>query len=651
MNNMFNKFTVLSAISLAILSGCGGGGGSSASPSTPTTPTTPAPPSSAPLDERITMVSPTQVETQQSVGLVAMVSSGAEIITSEWEQTAGPATTFLAENSQVIGFDVQEAGSYAFTYRATDSQGSTTEQEVTFTAQQSSASTVAQLRLDHAVTERGKVSLRIDASDPGMGFTVTWRQLSGPTIPTDDLTPQGNFLFFDAPSVTKDELIEFEAAVTFNDGSNGSDSAFVLVKNTDINNGGFFPDAASRIVTEDARAYNSTGQYANVLVDCVYNNQIDASCRFSTLPIIGQDTPNPTIDDIMSRVVVSHDWMAERFREYLQTSPVAPDIIQLLKAVTAIVISVDVRPSFYWAATGAIYLDPDNFWVTPEERDTLNDVPDFRSGFGNDLQFIMPWRYVRNGQNYLNATSYHPKDRLTRTTADVQADITWLLFHELAHANDFIFPSAHATLAPESSPLQFVNDNTIPSDLLDQRYPLASQEMKSLAQVSFAGNTASSVQKGYVGINIEQFFEPDAAAMYYSYLTDREDFATIFERFMMAYRLGVHSDVAIIETNENPNNLVHWGQRNRVVDPKLRNRTIFVVNSIYSNLDVASALNDLPAQQNMVPGVSWFDNLMASQSPIPALQFKGPSSVNTIPELRLGPHDHQRGRPILPKIK
>lgn len=652
--NVF-RLTTIGMLSATMLAGCGGGGGGSttAAPTPPSTPSNPAPPpsSSAPLVDRLALVTPEQVETNQSISLIAMVESGAEITQSTWTQTTGPAVTFLADNSQVIGFDVSEAGEYTFSYQGTDSNGTTAQQEVNFSVQQGSNAANAMVRLDHAVTETGKVSFRVDSSDPNNAIaSVAWTQIAGPTLTSSQLTAQENFLFFDAPDVNQDQLIEFQAAVTFANGNQDTDSAFVLVKNTEVNNGGFFPDAAGRIVSEDVYAYRPQSQYANVLVDCVYNNQIDTSCSFGALPLIGQaGVTVPSVDAIMQRVVVSHDWMAERFREYLTNSPVSEDIRQLLNAVTAIVISVDVRPSFYWAATGAIYLDADNFWVTPEERDTLNDVPDFRSAFGGDLQFIMPWRYAQDGVNYLNRNSYSRVLRETRTQEDVQADITWLLFHELAHANDFFNPAIHQSLPNNSSPLLWANDNPTSSDELVQSLPLASNELSSLAQVSFAGETANATQRNYDAADIENFFRPDGAAIYYGFFTRREDYATIFERFMMAHRLGVDADVAVISTENNPNFLVQWGQRNRINETQVKARTQFVVNSIYPSLNVEAALNNLPAPQNMVRGVSWFDNLMNTT---PSSQNVGVASgTNANASFRLGPHDNHRARPGMPKIK
>ncbi|MCY7294107.1 hypothetical protein [Alteromonas sp. a30] len=648
MKNKRLRYATIGALSFTTLVNCGGGG-SASTPLAP--PSNPVPPvnSSAPLSERLTLITPEQVETNQSVGLVATVTAGAEITRSNWIQTAGPNVQFLAKNSQVIGFDVIQSGDYRFTYQGTDANGDTSEKEVSFSVSESDASAKAMVRLDHAVTEQGKVSLRVDSSDANnANAQISWRQISGPTISQDQLTVHGHFLFFDAPAVTRDTLLEFEARLRFSDGSEDTDNAFVLVKNTDINGGGFFPDASSRIVSEDVYTYQPQSPYANVLVNCVYNNQIDTSCPFSTLPLIGGDSPNPDIDDIMQRVVVSHDWMAERFREYLETSPVSNDIIGLLKAVTAIVISVDVRPSFYWAATGAIYLDAANFWVTPEERDTLNDVPDFRSAFGNELRFIMPWRYAENGEDYLNRNDYSRILRETRSQEDVQADITWLLFHELAHANDFFDPAVHQSLPGNISPLLYANQNGTSSEQLVQALPLSSNQMKGLAQVSFAGETATSTQRRYDAADIENAFRPDGAVMYYSYFTSREDFATLFERFMMSYRLGVDSDVAVISREDNPDFLVQWGQRNRFNSPQVRQRTQFVVNSIYPNLNVTAALNTLPAPQDMIRGVSWFDNLMNStdQSNTSAHRH-----THTEAELHMNERELHWNRPVLPKVQ
>ena len=78
----------------------------------------------------------------------------------------------------------------------------------------------------------------------------------------------------------------------------------------------------------------------------------------------------------------------------LRTQASQADILRLFNGVTAIVIGAQVRPSFYYALTGAIYLDADNFWLTAAQRDVINEAPDFRSEFDRDLMYSGVWRYT-----------------------------------------------------------------------------------------------------------------------------------------------------------------------------------------------------------------------------------------------------------------
>lgn len=288
----------------------------------------------------------------------------------------------------------------------------------------------------------------------------------------------------------------------------------------------------------------------------------------------------------MDRVLVSHQWMGERFKDYLTNSVVGPDMLRLLRGVTAIVISYEVRPSFYWAVTGAIYLDADNFWVTPLERDTLNEIPDYRSGFGSDLQFIMPWRYVKD-DNYYPAGRFPVADRLTRTFADVEADISWLMYHELGHANDFFPPASWGQLSLNRSPLETINLSSMApdSDDLDSTFPLRSDEMHALAKVNFGGDDATLAQKNVTPDDVVNLFTPDVSTGFYNYYTTREDYATLFEKFMMKYRLDADSDIAIVARNDNPDYLVSWGQRNRFNEPALQQRVLFTVNRVLPEID------------------------------------------------------------------
>ncbi|WP_416304877.1 hypothetical protein [Neptunicella sp. SCSIO 80796] len=628
----------LAPLCLFALVACGGGGGSlstsnnhnSGSPVTPT-----APPPTEP--DSLLLVSTETALQHQSVGLAALMPENLNGSAVHWQQLTGPQVTLLAADSQVISFDAEQTGNYSFEFTANTTDGSVSD-TISLSVQSNSAA-VVQIRLDHVAVEQGKVSLRVDSNS---AFTSTqWQQISGPTVTLDK---QGNMLFFDAPKVEFDTLLEFQATLKLANGSTTTDTVYVLIKNAEIAEDGYFPYYAEQVVTLSAHPYLPTSPYADVLVDCVYSNTLTDTCSFNQLPLIGMQHPQPQIEDIMQRVVVSHDWMGERFRQYLQQSDVSPDMLNLLRATTAIVISYDVRPSFYWSATGAIYLDADNFWLTPQERDTLNDAPDYRAEFGNQLQFSIPWTYTHNGSPAF--VGYDPADRQPRAFADMEAEVTWLLYHELAHANDYIAPSRWSLLSANSNPLQEANRENIPSISKQMviQYPWIDENspLFGLADVSFDGDTPTSQQKAYQPDDILGLFRDDYATDFYNYSSQAEDLAMYFQHLMLSYRLGFTPVVAIIDNDD----IVAWGEFNRISTSQLQGKGAFVIDNILPEVDSRDVYQSLQPLKNMQTGVSFSQSVRAGK------QAKGL-------EQRLDRQiwlKHQRqashiGRPKLPKAR
>ncbi|MGJ8681423.1 hypothetical protein [Paraglaciecola sp.] len=609
--NQFNKIVFL--VSFQILCACGGSGGNT---SPVIIPPSPVPPNIDIQPKRT--VNGLSFYHQDSFSLgqpasFAVTAANSDLVDISWRQTAGAELEILASHSQVIAFDIKQSGDYQLEFTGTTSAGQTINETFNFTALTSSDSS-ANIRLDHAVSETASVSLRV-ASNPNKSvLNISWNQLDGSQIVNIDT--QENDIFFDAPQVTQDEIIQIEARINYTDGSSDSDTSLLVVKNIEINPNGYFPRYAENIVSTDVFAYVKDGPYADILPQCVYDNLVEDSCQFSELPLIGQEHSAPTIEQVLERLVVSHAWMGQRFKQFLEESQTSQDMLKLLRATTAIIISYDVRPSFYWTATGAIYLDAANFWVTPEERDTLNTQPDYRSDFGKELQFFIPWRYVKDNDYYFRNSDYPTERRLTKTFRDMEANITWLMYHELAHANDFFPPNSWQTLPLQTSPLIYSNQNDASSVAFDQTHGVNSATMKSLAQVSFAGETATTTQKSLSAEDIVGHFEPDLAPAYYSYSTIREDYATLFERFMMSYRLGVSADVAIISEIDNDDLIVTWGQRDRFNAEKIQIRVQSVVQDILPELDVANIQQTLPSPLLMRTNQDWFSNIeLGSPSP------------------------------------
>ncbi len=553
----------------------------------------------------------TDLQTNQAVELI-LYAPDENISDITWQQTSGESVNFLTPHSKVIAFTPTSAGNYSFSVSFNNNNGT---QTLTKTINVNSNTSLLSARLGHAVLEGNKVSLRAWLDETLNTSSVTWQQTSGPTVSFTDYNNGDLAVFFNAPTVNKDEVLEF--TVQASDGTTTyTDTIAILVENAaSIPTDAYFTDRVARVYP-----YKVDSPYANSLVNCTYSNSLRSSCKLGDLPLIAQQSLTPTVNDIMSRVVVSHQWMGDRFKAFLENYDSNNDFKNLLRATTAIIISYDVRPSFYWRATGAIYLDANNFWITPDERDTINEAPDYRSAFGKDLQFVMPWRYVKDN-NYVSRY-IAPDQRITRQIEDGLYRLTSLLFHELAHANDF-FPSNEWNIHSSNTRiLDAASSTNFESDGLALQYPLLSTEMRSLAQVSFQGASATETQKNYSPSDVSAFFSADNATDYYNYSSLREDFAMLFDEVMMYTRYQIQRDVAVTNRPTGDNvtavdYIVDWGQRNRVGETNIKPRAKYVLERVLPEIDATATINALPTPIAMIAGQNWRENLQLNSIPQP----------------------------------
>lgn len=603
---------VLSGV-VVLTSACGGSGSDSPAPS----PVTDSPSS-------ISIQGPQSAFVGDSVDFVVTSPDGHSIEDITWS-VAGAGVTPLASHTQAIGFDVAQAGDALISVDVTLDNGERLSDAVTLSANEASGA-LAVLRLGHEASEGGRVSLAVDTFNLGERSisAIEWAQTAGPQINSFeyDSGDISRNVYFQAPRVSADSVVAMTATLRLSDGTELEDTVQVLVKEIDLDTEAFFVDnggtngSAIETVTSHMRPYITSSPYASALEQCVYNNTVKNSCRFSTLPIIGQVTENPTIDDILERTYVSHPWMGDAFKQFLENSSSQSDMLNLLRATTAVVISYDIRPSFYWVATGAIYLDANNFWRTPQERDTLNTRPDYRSGFGNELDFSSTWRYTKdNAYYYPILTSFDPSERLSRSSDEVEAALSWLMYHELAHANDFFDYTEWTQLSNNESPLSSYNDASPISTGLSNALPLNSAQLHALAQVRYGGVDASNTQRNYTALQVANWFQQDGAVSFYSYYTEREDIATLFERFMMLYRLGVSADVGVF-ANDAINSgafTITWGQRDRVNSPNAQQRVEYAVSRLLPGLNVPAIQASMPAPQLIPTDRSWRDTVSFAQ--------------------------------------
>ena len=322
--------------------------------------------------------------------------------------------------------------------------------------------------------------------------------------------------------------------------------------------------------------YRPEGAYAEVLRDCALADDAFDACPLERLPFLAQTGSPPSVEAVMGRVLVTHDWMGERFEELLRAS--SPTLVGLFGATTSIVIGSTVRPSNYWAGTGGIQLDPAYLWQSVEDKRTISIAEDFRSDFGRALAFRFYAAERRDGRRL--GRYFDLEDRGERTFADTVIPVSALLYHELAHANDFLPPENVAfldgSLAPWPALLDGA-DNWL-SPRLRAEYPPASALMEQLAAVRYFGDEASETERTVTADVAGAEMANDGTASFYSYSTPNEDFAMLFEAAMIKLDMDVDSAIAFTAQPPDPENvscddlIVGWGVLNRLGDPAVAQR-------------------------------------------------------------------------------
>ncbi len=305
----------------------------------------------------------------------------------------------------------------------------------------------------------------------------------------------------------------------------------------------------------------------------------DEYCTLDTLPFVINETPSPSMEDIESRIYASHSWMKRRFMEFLAELP--PDILELMKSITGIVITSDIRPAFVSVYSGALYLDPDYLWLTRSELETINQEEDFRLEFLRNYDFAPIERYVKEGEYVLPASDI-PE---ARVRSEVVASFARVLYHELAHANDF-FNSTRLRGASATQTPYDVAINAVPlSYQLNTYYPLESDTLKKLAGSYYYGNEVDDSIASLSTDEIAGLYETDMATHFYGYTSNAEDLATLFTEFMMFHNFGYIRDQAFIDYPENLTScdqlIIRWGQRGRIFSDHLYARLELILQSLY----------------------------------------------------------------------
>ncbi|HYX33550.1 MAG TPA: hypothetical protein VE954_10585 [Oligoflexus sp.] len=263
-----------------------------------------------------------------------------------------------------------------------------------------------------------------------------------------------------------------------------------------------------------------------------------ASCQLPYLTVPGV-TREEQVESILGHTLISHDWQKERFKTFLQAT--RPEIISMLSCVKGIAISTDIRPSFYYPSSAAIYLDARYFAANAEEANTVSKNPDSREENFDQIELLF------FTVDTVQAKSIEDSRRL---------DLEGLLAHELAHACDF--KAAALTGTHLSDALPEVPDNAV----------------YHLAQWLFFGEAGSKDKlAGYTPADIGKSYEDGPVIDIYGYGNQYEHLAMIVQNHL-GFEFDGNNRVDLLTNNPKDdeklrNFPIHWGMTGKFCQPDL----------------------------------------------------------------------------------
>jgi len=362
-------------------------------------------------------------------------------------------------------------------------------------------------------------------------------------------------------------------------------------------------NGATKEELADLNIYKTDSPYADIAADCARAKTENEYCTFKELPLLGMESESPSIADVMNRLVVSHSWMGDHFEALLLRYP--SEFLYLFRGITAIVIDDDIRPAYYTATTGAIYLDPAYLWLSNGDKATINQKSDFRSDYADPLIFRSVGRYIKDGEY---AYSFAPLTGLEeRGIEDIEYLMARLLLHELAHANDYFPYDSYNDINTNNTPAQSwgILRGAFVSDRLYRSSRLTSDKMHSLADVMYNGKNPTAEDIATTATEAGAAFESDTAADDYAYTSQYEDIAMLFEIAMMKYFWGIDYDTGFLAAPVEGCGELGWAQRNRIGDNNVKDRAQFVTNALMPHIDMTMFYQDLETAKDFVESSGW----------------------------------------------
>lgn len=348
---------------------------------------------------------------------------------------------------------------------------------------------------------------------------------------------------------------------------------------------------------EEIKMYNSWQANAETIKKCAFADKAKDSCTIKDSPLIGIGKSSLSVEDILNKTMTSNPIYIDTFRSVLNSMP--KESLMMFGSVNAVVISERILPSFYTYQSGAIYLSASYFWKTPEEKAAATPKRDFRESFGVTLQFSETSDYVKD-----NKSIYESNRAKYRTNAELAPMLIRLIFHELAHANDFFPRNFYNSkdLDLSKTYYEMTDARWEKEEILSQKHKtnLKSDILLNIGKVLFQGDTPLKSDLDTTAYVVLEEFKNDGAADMYAYSTPREDLAMLVEKNLMHYYFKYasyavfikypHANFTIPESYSYP---IAGGIKNKIADIKVKERAQHVLEQIFDLSFSQKVINSL----------------------------------------------------------
>jgi hypothetical protein len=347
----------------------------------------------------------------------------------------------------------------------------------------------------------------------------------------------------------------------------------------------------------------------NTILSCTLTTSESSRCSFEELDFLIKNKPL-TISAIHERVIATDAWMQNNFKTLLAKMPNA--MLALFGSITAVIIHPSVEFGFFSPSNGALFISPKLLALTQAEKNTAIERH-------NALFFCQkprPWPYHYYSRYLLtDKTAFDDQlatDKTWRNVPDFNSQqlslidqstyaLASVLFHELAHANDF-FPADALTFRNQySSPAQWLkqNDLSITESLLITN---SSNVLKDAAKTHFEHKQPTDLLTSTSIESMALEFSRHPISDLYGHLAPAEGMAILFEEWAMKVFFNLDREVAFIEPinpeQQGCSNLIfHQGQINRLLDNERLSKATNIAKSLLTTINIDQLPPLIPAKK------------------------------------------------------